>query len=147
MIYDKHWHGRNRQKDETLTEAERIETAKCILCQAQDSQEHTLQCCPDSTIAALREAIMTNLKKDVHQYDASSALHRQIGRALLDVLATTTEPGRIWLGNLGLGIGYTSLSLAFLLLLVTRLSACCVHASVCRKSFYISLPAWQVGLW
>ena len=43
---------------------------------------------------------MTNLKKHVHQYDASSALHRQIGRALLDVLATTTEPGRIWLGNL-----------------------------------------------
>ena len=38
--------------------------------------------------------------KHIHQYDTKSALHRQIGRAVLHVLDTTNEPGRLWTGNL-----------------------------------------------
>ena len=41
LIYDKHWHGRNRQKDATLSEADRAAVGQCVLCKQPDSQEHT----------------------------------------------------------------------------------------------------------
>ena len=100
LLYDKHWHGRNRQKDDTLSEAERQIVSKCILCQAQDSQEHTFHQCSNKTLSTLRNEIRINLNKHIHQYDTESALHRQIGRAVLQVLDTTNEPGRLWTGNL-----------------------------------------------
>ena len=100
LIYDKHWHGRNRRKDDALSSQEQEETGKCILCNSPDSQEHTFQHCTHKHLVALREAIMTNLRKHIHQYDQQSALQRQIGRAILDILRHTDEPGRIWLGNL-----------------------------------------------
>ena len=100
LIYNKHWHGRNRQKDNTLSEAERLETGKCILCQAPDSQEHTLHYCMDPTLTQLRREILTNLNTLVQEHDKASNLHRQVGRAFLHVLDTANEPGRFWIGNL-----------------------------------------------
>ena len=100
LIYNKHWHGRNRQKDNTLSEAERLETGKCILCQAPDSQEHTLHYCMDPTLTQLRREILTNLDTLVQEHDKTSNLDRQVGRAFLRVFDTTNEPGRFWIGNL-----------------------------------------------
>ena len=100
LIYDKHWHGRNRQKDDTLTEPERVEIGKCILCRDQDSQTHAFHYCSDKTLSTLRSEILTNLNKHIHTYDSESTLQRQIGRAYLEVLNTTPEPGRLWTGNL-----------------------------------------------
>ena len=100
LIYEKHWHGRNRQKDDTLSESERIEVGKCLLCQAPDSQEHTFHHCTNKTLTALRDEIRINLTKHIHQYDSASALHRKIGRAVLLTLDITNVPGRLWTGNL-----------------------------------------------
>ena len=100
LIYDKHWHGRNRQKDTTLSEEDRIMTGQCVLCQQQDSQEHTFACCQDKLMVSLRDEITTNLRKHVHQYDKDSRDSRQIGRAFMELLAETSEPGRMWIGNL-----------------------------------------------
>ena len=100
LIYDKHWHGRNRQKDTTLSEADRILTGQCVLCQQPDSQAHTFMYCPNKLMVALREEIMTTLRKHVHQYDKDAHIPRQIGRAFMELLAETTDPGRMWIGNL-----------------------------------------------
>jgi hypothetical protein len=51
-------------------------------------------------MVSLREEIMTTLRKHVHQYDKDSQIPRQIGRAFMDLLTETTDPGRIWIGNL-----------------------------------------------
>ena len=100
IIYDKHWHGRHCQKESTLSESERIETGNCVLCRQPDSQAHTFQHYKHKPILTLRQEINNNLRARVHQYDNDSATARQIGRALMDLLHTTSEPERIWLGNL-----------------------------------------------
>ncbi len=49
---------------------------------------------------ALLDEITTTLTRHVHQYDQDSHASRRIGRAYIEVLRETPEPGRMWIGNL-----------------------------------------------
>ena len=53
MVYDKHWHGRNRAKNSRLTTEERDETATCHLCGGTDSQSHAFRSCTHDNISAI----------------------------------------------------------------------------------------------
>ncbi len=93
---------RNRQKNLTLSEADRHETGKCILCQQQDSQEHTFHHCQNIILCSIRDEIRVNLNKHIHTYGKDCRLQHQVGRAMLELLDNTDEPGRVWLGNLSI---------------------------------------------
>ena len=99
LIYDKHWHGRNRAKELALSPHAAAIAEKCKLCGKQDSQQHALCECTDHTSVKLRETILTRLTQHIHNYDSAKRTHQMIGRSVLSLLQETTEPGRIWIGN------------------------------------------------
>ena len=53
IIWDKHWHGSNRQKRTRLSEEEREVTKKCHMCGGIDSQHHGFRWCTHSNVKAV----------------------------------------------------------------------------------------------
>ena len=67
VLFDKCWHGRNRQKEKGLSTEEAIDTGRCTLCKEQDSQAHMLQHCTDITTAAIRADTMVTLRQYIYK--------------------------------------------------------------------------------
>ncbi len=71
VIYDKHWDGRNRTKNPTLTNEEREESETCPLCGGIDSQAHAFRWCLHSNISAIRQEVRKALDEYVDTIKSS----------------------------------------------------------------------------
>jgi hypothetical protein len=99
IIYDKGYLGGNRAKDSKLSDEERSLARRCILCGQDDSQDHWLHFCTHSTLASLRQTILTELNSKITAYRSLSTIHRQLSTAFKSLLMETDEPARIWTAN------------------------------------------------
>ena len=68
IIYDKHWHGRNRAKNRSLTAEERDVVETCYLCGATDSQGRAFRSGIHGNIVAIREQTNDSLKERIEHY-------------------------------------------------------------------------------
>ena len=112
MVYDKHWHGRNRAKNSRLTTEERDETATCHLCGGTDSQSHAFRSCTHDNISAIRmqtyDAMQDLIENHKHTAgDRARDMDAQRIRLLTGILhelCTCQDAARAWTGNWSQGM-------------------------------------------
>lgn len=85
IIFDLHWHGGNRSKEENLSQQERNEQSKCNLCGRTDSQDHILNSCRNPIMKMVRTEGMRMI---LH--------HLREGSRQIETSAVTTELIKIW---------------------------------------------------
>ena len=99
VIYDEGYHGGNRSEDDKLTQPERLETEKCLLCGLPDSADHWLHKCSFRGLRVIRKAVLHTLQLQVTECRQQGALHRRLSYIFQSILHTTDEPSRIWTAN------------------------------------------------
>ena len=82
MLYDRHWHGRNRTENTKLSKEKQAAEAACHLCGATDSQSHALKSCQHSNIAAIRDQIYSALQDwEIHYQQEAKGNNGHTGQA------------------------------------------------------------------
>ena len=108
IIWDKHWHGRNRAKRQDLTEDGRRAAALCHMCNAPDSQHHSFRWCNHSNVRAIREETNQALQAYEQQHqiwhseyctDDDHRLQLSFIRGVIHEYYTCQDAGRVWTGN------------------------------------------------
>jgi Ulp1 family protease len=113
VIWDKHWHGRNRAKQRGLTEDGRQAETLCHMCHASDSQHHSFRWCTHSNVRAIREETIEalgnyeRLHRDLRAEDGTAEEHRiQLAfiKGIIHEFHTCSDAGRAWTGNWSSGM-------------------------------------------
>ena len=113
VIWDKHWHGRNRAKQRGLTDDGRQAASVCHMCNATDSQHHSFRWCSHSNVRAIREETIEALEnyKRLHEdrraEDGTEDDHRlQLAfiEGVIHEFHTCPDAGRVWTGNWSSGM-------------------------------------------
>ena len=108
IIWDKHWHGRNRAKQSRLSADERRTMTRCHMCDGPDSQHHCFRWCTHSNVQAIRNETTRALQAYAQQRrslaeDLGSRMeHRQhfdLIHGVIDEYHNCADAGRIWTGN------------------------------------------------
>ena len=112
MVYDKHWHGRNRAKNKHLSQKEREATASCHLCGSTDSQAHAFRSCTHNNICAIRTQTYESLQELITAHNQTAGENqtelagqrRRLLTGILHELQTCTDAARAWTGNWSQGM-------------------------------------------
>ena len=105
IIWDKHWHGGNRAKQNNLTKPERELVRKCHMCGEPDSQHHCYRGCTHSSVKAIR--IETTRALQDYERDHSRSLGTTVEdlqtvslmRGVIHEFSNCADAGRVRTGN------------------------------------------------
>ena len=107
IIWDKHWHGRNRAKQQ-VSDNERLEVSRCHMCKEIDSQHHCFQTCMHSNVRAIRDETAQSLRTYEQQHklwipdvetEDEHILTLGLIRGIIHEFHHCVDAGRVWTGN------------------------------------------------
>ena len=107
MIWDKHWHGRNRSKQRGLLPDGQHAAAVCHMCDTPDSQHHCFRWCNHSNVRAIREETSSALRHYEQMHStripdetlADQQLKVGLIRGVIHEFHNCADAGRVWTGN------------------------------------------------
>jgi len=101
VIFDKHWHGRNRGKANPADQ----NTQVCHMCGGNDSQSHSFRWCTHSNVVAIRQEVNNALHRYLNDVRADKATdmykgHKiQLIQGVIHEFHTCPDAARAWTGN------------------------------------------------